>query len=567
MQLAPRDLELFARLRVPPELLAAASIERVSNDGARNDYGITGTGDASGVVFPYFLPGHNGHRVTCRIRRDHPDIEDGKPVRKYVAPYGDTRHLYYPPDAAGRLSDKDAVIVFVEAEKSSLAIEAWVRRNGRNIVAVACGGCWGWRGTIGKTTDETGARVDEKGPLPELACAEGHRCIILFDSNTATNAKVDSARYAFALALRKLKAERVLTPNLPTRGNPNVNGPDDFLQIFGDEAFSAVLDCAAGPEVSGSNQEKPSTGFVPWPDPPAEEAFHGVAGEIVRMAMPHTESDPAVILLQFLVGFGNLVGRGPHAKAEVTRHGTNLALAIVGKTSRGRKGTGLRLTRYLLNDIDPTWAANRVTSGLSSGEGLIHSVRDPVEVTDPIKQRGHVTGYETYIADQGETDKRLLVAEEEFARALSAMDREGNTLSMVVRSAWDGDNLRTLVVRNGLRATDPHISFIVQITTEELYERFSVSDQRNGVGNRFLWCLSRRSKQLPEGGALHEVDFTNVIRRLREVVEFSGPSACSGETTRPAKSGPACTVSSPGNGPGSLGRSLREPRPRYFASP
>jgi hypothetical protein len=239
------------------------------------------------------------------------------------------------------------------------------------------------------------------------------------------------------------------------------------------------------------------------------------------MAIPHTEADPAAILLQFLVGFGNVIGRGPHAEADCARHGTNLAVAIVGKTAGGRKGTGLRIAKYLLQDIDPDWAVGRITQGLSSGEGLIREVRDPIERTDPIKEKGRVVGYDTYTEDQGVEDKRLLVTEEEFARPLKAMEREGNILSTVIREAWDGNNLRTMVNSPGLKATAPHISLIFQISIPELHQRLSVTDQVNGFGNRILWCLSRRSKILPEGGALYSQDFRDVIRRLREVIENS----------------------------------------------
>jgi hypothetical protein len=53
-----------------------------------------------------------------------------------------------------------------------------------------------------------------------------------------------------------------------------------------------------------------------------------------------------------------------------------------------------------------------VVGGLSSGEGLIHAVRDPVEKQEPIRERGSraVTGYETVVADPGVADKRLLVS-------------------------------------------------------------------------------------------------------------------------------------------------------------
>ena len=38
------------------------------------------------------------------------------------------------------------------------------------------------------------------------------------------------------------------------------------------------------------------------------------------MVEPNTESDPAAILIQFLVSFGALVGRGPHYRVEGDEH-------------------------------------------------------------------------------------------------------------------------------------------------------------------------------------------------------------------------------------------------------
>jgi putative DNA primase/helicase len=248
--LRPADYEIFARFSVPAELVDSAGIERVSDAEAR-EYGITGIGDMSGLVFPYFLPGSNGHRATCRIRRDHPEMEDGKSKDKYKSPFGDVRHLYFPPNATELLRDAAAELLFVEAEKSSLALTAWAGRTGRKMLAIATGGCWGWRGRIGKTVDPSGARVDETGPLPDLACAGNRKVTILFDANSATNPKVDAARFAFAAALRKLKAAAIAIPNLPTRGNRNVNGPDDFLREFGDQAMADILNGAVAEEGVG----------------------------------------------------------------------------------------------------------------------------------------------------------------------------------------------------------------------------------------------------------------------------------------------------------------------------
>src|SRR5262245_39163396 len=48
--------------------------------------------------------------------------------------------------------------------------------------------------------------------------------------------------------------------------------------------------------------------YPPWPTM-HENAFIGVAGDIVRALDPHSESDPVAILLQLLTFFGVLAGR------------------------------------------------------------------------------------------------------------------------------------------------------------------------------------------------------------------------------------------------------------------
>src|SRR6202043_728123 len=61
-----------------------------------------------------------------------------------------------------------------------------------------------------------------------------------------------------------------------------------------------------------------------WPEPLAPEAYQRLIGGIVRAVEPQTESDPAAVLLQVLVSFGALVGRGPHVRVEGDEHHLNL---------------------------------------------------------------------------------------------------------------------------------------------------------------------------------------------------------------------------------------------------
>ena len=208
----------------------------------------------SGIVFPYFIPGV-GHRVTARLRRDNPEIEDGKPKGKYIAPYGDSRHLYFPPDARAKLDGAETPIVLVEAEKSVLALAAWSERMGIDLFPLGLGGCWGWRGRIGKTENDNGARVDVTGPLPDLRVCDGRTVYVCLDSNTATNSKVQAARAALMGELRK-RGCNVLVCSVPLVDG--VNGPDDLIAVRGDDAMQAVFE--------GATRERCSEREV-WPEP------------------------------------------------------------------------------------------------------------------------------------------------------------------------------------------------------------------------------------------------------------------------------------------------------------
>ncbi len=230
------------------------------------------------------------------------------------------------------------------------------------------------------------------------------------------------------------------------------------------------------------------------------------------MIAPQSEADPAALLSQFLVAFGNAAGRNPHSIVESDRHGVNTFVLLVGKTSKGRKGTSLGHILRLFAHADPYWSANRNISGLKSGECLIHVVRDPIEKSDATD--GLVNSRIRAISDSGASDKRLLLKESEFAGLLKGMSREGNTISPVVRLAWDSGNLQVVNKNSPIRATNAHISIIGHITADELKRHLKDTEIANGFLNRFLLIGSQRSKLLPEGGAIPEGEFSRLAKLL-----------------------------------------------------
>jgi hypothetical protein len=196
---------------------------------------------------------------------------------------------------------------------------------------------------------------------------------------------------------------------------------------------------------------------------------------------------------------------------------------LVGDTSKGRKGTAHAHVIRLFESVDADWSGNRIQGGLSSGEGLIWAVRDPIVKREPVREKGRPTGdYVDVETDQGEDDKRLLAFEGEYAGVLRVLGRDGNTLSAVIRQAWDTGSLRILTKNSPAKATGAHISILGHITADELRRYLNSTEAGNGFGNRFLWACVRRSNCLPEGGRIQEVNFAEPLHRLGEAVAFGG---------------------------------------------
>lgn len=231
------------------------------------------------------------------------------------------------------------------------------------------------------------------------------------------------------------------------------------------------------------------------------DAYIGLAGEIIRKLEPETEADSAGMLVSFLTAFGNAVG--PHPKFEMSdaTHYANLFVALIGDTASG-KGRAWSIIETLFWYADLEWADSSIESGLSSGEGLVDRIKD----------------------DEDSSPKSLMIIESEFARPLTAMRREGNTLSTIIRDAWDHKTLNVLTRgKSRIRATNPHVSMLVQCTPEEL-EKLTKDkiETANGFSNRFLWACVRRSKELPEGGRhnVHEElsgTLQDAILKAREI--------------------------------------------------
>jgi hypothetical protein len=236
---------------------------------------------------------------------------------------------------------------------------------------------------------------------------------------------------------------------------------------------------------------------VEWPRPMEAEAFTGLAGDFVRLIEPETEADPIALLANFLVAAGVLFGRDAWAEADGATHYAVEYAMTVGRTSTGRKGTATGRVIPVMEAAEEGFL-KRIVGGLSSGEGLIKGISP--------KDGEIQEGVRRYLA--------LLV---ELASLLNVMKREGNTMSAILREAWDGGRLQVLTRKDPLSVENVNLSVIAHVTPDELLNGLTATDRANGFANRFLILCVRRNKYLPHGG--RRVNHSEVVRRLHHAVE------------------------------------------------
>lgn len=239
----------------------------------------------------------------------------------------------------------------------------------------------------------------------------------------------------------------------------------------------------------------------PWPDLDPV-ALHGPAGLALEVLEPHTEADPAAVLVTLLAAWGAFVGPNVYAKAGHVHHPPRLSAVIVGDTAKARKGTSWGAARQALDHAALQFMADRVLGGFGSGEAVVDEVRDPQPHEDDEK------------ADPGADDKRLIVYEPEFARVLKVCQRETSILSAVLRDAWDGTRLQTRARSKKAVATGHHIAVVGHITAPELRRNLVETEIAGGFANRLLWICARRSKRLPFGGEPDQTALADLGRLL-----------------------------------------------------
>jgi hypothetical protein len=196
-----------------------AQLARLDHAEGKALVGGHGSGNYSGVEFPYCWPGEL-HVRGVRLRRDEPDMEleysaGGltriKQAGKYLAGPRSGNLLYlFPETPPELLNDTSVPAVLTEGEKKVLSLWRLANHNcvRPRFLPVGLSGVWNWRGKVGISETASGKRRAVKGPIPDLSRINwaGRTVYIAFDSD-AVKEQVAAARAALAQELRRRGAK------------------------------------------------------------------------------------------------------------------------------------------------------------------------------------------------------------------------------------------------------------------------------------------------------------------------------------------------------------------------
>lgn len=257
------------------------------------------------------------------------------------------------------------------------------------------------------------------------------------------------------------------------------------------------------------------------------DACPGFLGEFVHLATENSEADPAAICITTLVRFcaevyGFAPQKGPHFYIGEKIHPPKLFAVICGNSSKARKGTSKQPVLKLFSREFCTQEerakllppAKESGGPLSTGEGLAYHVRDLTEQEqERLLQKGELV--------RDNKDKRLIILDEEFASGLMCTKREGNTLSMGLRTFWDSDEYEALTKNNSFKVKGAHINIVSHITIQELSYYLNGLQAYNGFASRFLWICARRSKLVPLPKRMPEDKIQKLQKRLWQIVAIA----------------------------------------------
>lgn len=237
LPLTDRHLAELRKSGLSDETIRAAGLRSVLEAEAK---GMVGFDVGPALSFPY--PGADSDgRPFVRLKPDTPFQGANGKGAKYVSP-GKARNLagnrLYVPATFERaaLKDSNELILFTEGEKKTL------KANQEGFPTVGLTGVYGWRRR---------AEDNESQTIEDLALIDFARrpVAIVFDSDAATNPKVQAAETRFKAELKRRSADAFIvrlpepTPEEAQRFGGKL-GLDDFLVSRGAEALQRLINAA-----------------------------------------------------------------------------------------------------------------------------------------------------------------------------------------------------------------------------------------------------------------------------------------------------------------------------------
>ena len=243
-ELTSSDIAALEARWIDRQLGQAAFLRRVDSFTGAQLVGRRG-GDYAGIAIPYLAPGSH-HVREYRLRRDHPDFEEGtngelRVKQKYLSPPGRGNMLYLPPGCDHIvLTNTELPLVITEGEFKTLALSRlarWNNDHSARFLPIGIAGVFNWRGVIAKAEGPDGQRLNVKGPIADLnwIAWQGRKVLIAFDADAGTKEQVRFARAELAQHLRRRGASVGFYEWALAKGK----GIDDHLATVGPEV---VLD-------------------------------------------------------------------------------------------------------------------------------------------------------------------------------------------------------------------------------------------------------------------------------------------------------------------------------------
>jgi hypothetical protein len=437
------------------------------------------------------------YNVRQLVRRDKPVLgwvyfdEDGKPLATKIRLSSNSHDCYFEPadphvpfglnnpNLKGMIS-KSYDLIVAEGETDCVTFASW------GLAVIGISGAEGWR--------------PEYADLPVV---ENAKRVLIARHND------EGGKKFAAKVLKDLPQAMVLHPpeELNDWNDIHIKYADFQEDMeFSQHPFLQHLDIAIQAGTLERATRQPKNG-KPKPAPMRDEAFYGLAGKIVRLLEPVLETDRAAILSNVLGCSAILFKHSAHFQEGADIHYPNEYFMTVGNSAVSRKGMTTNAVVEVMERVRAGFK-DQIIRGLSTGQGLIAALRKPDS-----QQSGENT------EQIGEPiAPSVLVEISELAELLAVMKRDENTLSAVVRDAWDGKTLSVLTRKDPLKVKNVSLGTIAHITRAELLNKLTSTDRANGFANRFIFVWSERAKLLPHGTLAH-LDYNEIIGELNAAME------------------------------------------------